>query len=86
MSETKKVNIFWIDELKPEEQYALKAMWAGEASPGQQRMAMNVIMDKISMADFLPYQAGSFDETAFLSGRSWVGKAIRRILKLKTGE
>lgn len=77
----KLVDVFWLPELDNEERNAIKAVWAGEASPGQQRMAMNVIVDKVSMADRLAYQVGSFDMTAFLNGRSWVGKAIRRILK-----
>lgn len=81
---TKQVNVFDVKELAATEQYALKACWAGEANSGQQRMAMNVIIDKLSMADFLPYQAGSFDETAFLNGRIFVGKAMRRILKIET--
>ena len=83
---TKQVNIFDVKELTDQEKYSLKAVWAGEATPGQQRQAMNVVIDKLSMADFLPYQAGSFDETAFLNGRIFVGKAMRRILKLETPE
>ncbi len=79
----KPVDIFFIPDLTDEEKNAIKSTWAGEANPGQQRIAMNVIVDKLSMADFLPYQVGSFDQTVFLNGRVFVGKAIRRILKLR---
>lgn len=75
------IDVFWLPEITNEERNAVKAVWAGEANPGQQRMAMNVIIDKVSMTDRLAYQVGSFDMTAFLSGRAWNGKAIRRILK-----
>jgi len=82
----KEVDIFYISELDNPELNAIKACWFGEASAEQQRRAMNTIIDKLSMADFLPYQPKSFDETAFLNGRIFVGKAIRRILKLKQKE
>jgi len=81
---SKTVNIFAIKEISEPEQHALQACWYGEATPGQQRLALNIVIDKLSMADFLPYQVGSFDETAFLNGRIFVGKAMRRILKLET--
>jgi hypothetical protein len=77
----KEIDVFFIPELTNYEKNAVKACWAGEANEGQQRTAMNVVIDKLSMADFLPYQAGSFDQTAFLNGRIFVGKAVRRILK-----
>jgi len=79
----KEVNVFAIPELTLYEKNSLKAVWAGEANAGEQRTAMNVIIDKLSMADFMAYQVGSFDQTAFLNGRSFVGKATRRILKLE---
>ena len=80
----KEVNIFELPELTEAEVVAIKACWVGEATSHQQRQAMNVVVDKLSMADRLPYQVGSFDQTAFLNGRAWVGKALRRILKRKS--
>ena len=78
---SKQINVFEIPTLTNHEKNAVKACWAGEATEGEQRVALNVVIDKLSRADFLPYQPGSFDETAFLNGRSFVGKAMRRILK-----
>lgn len=80
----KHVDIFQLPELEEREIVAIKACWVGEGTPDQQRTALNVVVDKLSMADRLPYQPGSFDETAFLNGRAWVGKALRRILKRKS--
>ncbi|TFH48933.1 MAG: hypothetical protein E4H01_05330 [Lysobacterales bacterium] len=84
--ERQNVNVFWIPALDEQEKRAIKALWAGEASASQQRLGMQVIIDKYSMADFLPYQPGSFDETAMLNGRSFVGKSIRRTIKEPTTE
>lgn len=81
---SKAVDVFELPELDEAEVVSIKACWVGEATPHQQRQAMNVVVDKLSMADRLPYQPGSFDETAFLNGRAWVGKALRRILKRKS--
>ena len=75
------VNVFWIPSLDDQEKRAIKALWAGEATPAQQKLGLQVIIDKFSMADFLSYQPGSFDETSMLAGRSFVGKAIRRTIK-----
>ena len=80
-NERQYVNVFWIPPLDEQEKRAIKALWAGEATPSQQKLGLQVIIDKYSMADFLPYQPGSFDETAMLTGRSFVGKAIRRTIK-----
>jgi hypothetical protein len=81
MTKSKEVDIFFVPEINNLEMNAVKACWAGEASASQQRMALDVTINKLSMADLMSYQPGSFDQTAFLSGREFVGKAIRRILK-----
>ena len=64
---------------------ALQCCYLGEASPHQQRLAIDTIIDKLSRADFLAYQAGSHDESAFLAGRAFVGKQTRQALKTKIG-
>jgi hypothetical protein len=81
-----KVDIFEIPQISKEEANALQACWAGEATEGQQHLALAVVIDKLSMADFLPYQQEGFGDTSFLSGRAFVGKALRRTLKIKIGE
>jgi hypothetical protein len=72
--------------LSDEEINAVKCCYAGEANPGQQRIAIDVIIDKIAMADRSSYQVGSFDQSAFLAGRAYVGKQIRTVIRHITGE
>ena len=64
----------------------IQGCYAGEANAHQQRLAIDTIIDKLSMADFLSYQAGSFDQSAFLAGRAYVGKSTRLVIKHKPGE
>ena len=84
------LNIFQIGQegigLTDDEKQAIKACYAGEATDGQQRVAIDTIIDKLCLADMLSYQAGSFDETAFMAGRAFPGKQIRSVIKQKTGE
>ena len=80
------IDIYQVPDLHAEEINAIKSAWAGEANPGQQRMALETIIDKLSFADFISYKEGSFDGSAFLAGRSFVGKKVRTIIKTKATE
>jgi hypothetical protein len=71
--------------LSKEEATAIQLCWAGQANPGQQRLALSVIIDKLSMADHLAYTQGSFDGSAFLAGRAFVGKLIRKVIRATIG-
>ena len=66
--------------LTVDEERAVKALWRGDATEYQQRLALKVIVNKLCRADDLLYVPGSFDETAFLQGRAFVGKRIMQIL------
>jgi hypothetical protein len=81
-----KTDIFQVIPLHSEQIIAIQACWAGEANNGQQRMALEAIIDNLSMTDFMSYKEGSFDGSAFLAGRSFVGKQVRRVIKIKSGD
>ena len=84
----REVDVFKIgkDGLTDAEVIAIQATWAGEANNGQMRVAMNVIIDKFSMADHLSFKEGSLDGSAFLAGRAFVGKLIRTTLRKRIGD
>ena len=72
--------------ISKEEAAAVQQCWEGTANAGQQRLALAVVIDKLAMADHIPYTQGSFDGSAFLAGRAFVGKLIRTVLRAKLGE
>ena len=84
----REVDIFKVgkDGITKEETIAIQATWDGSANSGQMRIAMNVIIDKFSMADHLSFKEGSPDGSAFLAGRALVGKLIRTTLRKNVGE
>lgn len=87
-SQHKETDIFKIGggSLEKDEATAIQCVWEGIANPGQQRQALSVIIDKLAMADHISYTQGSFDGSAFLAGRAFVGKLIRYVLRAKLGE
>ena len=74
------------EPLTQREHAALKAVWAGEATPEQQKLTLHVIVNKFSRTHDLLYVAGSFDQTAILNGRSFVGQKILKYLNLPVGK
>ncbi|QDP61495.1 MAG: hypothetical protein Unbinned8596contig1000_8 [Prokaryotic dsDNA virus sp.] len=66
--------------LTNDEQRAIKSVWRGDATEYQQRLALKTIVNKLCRADDLLYVPNSFDETAFLQGRGFVGKRIMKVL------
>ena len=84
----REVDVFKVGKegLTKAEVVAIQATWAGEANDGQQRMAMQIIVDKFSMADHLSFKEGSPDGSVFLAGRAFVGKLIRHTLRKNVGE
>lgn len=78
---TNKPNCVQTPALTVEEERAIKALYRGDASAVEQRLALKVIVNKLCRADDLLYMPGSFDETAFMQGRGFVGKQIMKILK-----
>jgi len=70
------------DELDKEEIIAIKMVYKGEATESQQRLALYAIVNKLSRSHDLLYMPGSFDETAFLAGRGFVGQKILMYLNI----
>ncbi len=75
-----------VPELEDWEINAIKHCWDGTATDGQQRIALETIINKLATADVIAFEPGAPDEGAFLAGRTFVGKQIRRVLRMKTGE
>lgn len=72
---------------------AIRAVSQGEASPDQQKRAMEAIIGRIACADDLSFRAedhGGMFETAFAEGKRYVGLQIRKLihtpLHILTGE
>lgn len=68
------------------EHEALKNLSVGTATEHQQKLALKYIVDSLSRAHDLLYIPNSFDETAFINGRAFVGQNIIRILKQPVGK
>jgi len=77
---------FKYQQLTKQEIVALKALHNGEASEYQQRLALVIITNKLSRAQDQLYIPGSFDATAFLSGRAFVGQAILKYINIPVGK
>lgn len=68
--------------------YAIRALAAGNASEGQQRLALDWIVSFAAAYDDLSYRPGvdGDRETSFHEGRRFVGAQIRRMLAFKSEE
>lgn len=66
--------------------YALKALQAGEATPEQQQVALNFIIHVVSRRFDIPYFPDSDRDSAFATGRLFVGEQILKLLSLKADE
>lgn len=62
---------------------AVKAVAAGNASPAQQKRAMDWIIQRAAMTYDETFVAGSADVTAFLAGRRSVGLQIVKLINVK---
>lgn len=75
-----------VEQITKQEVVALKALANGDATETQQKLALYVIVNKFSRAQDLLYVPGSFDETAALNGRAFVGQQILKYLKIPVGK
>lgn len=65
---------------------ALKAVWAGEANPGQQRHALEWIINEACEYGRLSFRSdkdGGERDTAFAQGKWHVGQQILKLIGLK---
>ena len=74
------------DELTKAEVGALQSLRDGDATERQQQVALYVIVNKLSRAQDALYIPGSFDQSAFLSGRAFVGQTILKYLNIPVGK
>lgn len=74
------------EPLEEDEVYAIRELYKGTATEYQQRLALRVIVNKLCRSHDLLYVPGSFDETALLNGRAFVGQAILKILNVPIGK
>lgn len=86
MANKKKSVCFQTPELSRLDIEAIKALNKGQATEHQQRLALSVICNKFSRAQDALYIPGTFDETAFLNGRAFVGQKILKIINLPIGK
>ena len=75
-----------VPKLSNEEIYAIKAVAEGTASAHEQQLTLIVITKKFSRAFDAHFVPGSFDQTAFLAGRAFVGAKITKIVKTPLSE
>ncbi len=66
--------------------YALKALNVGEATPDQQKLALDFIVYVVSKRNEIPYYPDSDRDSAFATGRLFVGEQILKMLALKGDE
>lgn len=81
-----KPQVFAMDELTKNEVIALRDLHEGNATSYQQRLALNVIVNKFSRAQDLLYIPESFDQTAFLNGRAFVGQQVLKYINIPVGK
>ena len=79
---TKKVDPLAFRKLEDNEIHAIRATWAGQATEGQQRLALNTIITVFcKYPKSVPYSPGEPDETTFLAGRFFVGQCVAEIIE-----
>lgn len=72
---------FDVPTIENDEYYAIQAVWRGDATEFQQRLAMKVIIHKLCLTDAMSFMLDSRDGTSFMSGREFVGKQLRNAIR-----
>ena len=80
------MSIYDTEELDVPEHQAIKALAQGDATPYQQKLALQVIVKKFSRTHDLLFKEGSPDGTAFLQGRGFVGTRILKAINTDVKE
>ena len=68
---------FGVPRLSRQDHEAIRALYNGEASESQQRLALEVIVKKFAQPQDLLFVPGAPDETGFVNGRAFVASQIR---------
>jgi len=82
----KTVDPFESREPTEEEHSALKAVYAGQGTEHQQRLALALIVNNFCRTHDLLIVPGSPDGTGVLNGRAFVGMRIMKYLNLPVGK
>jgi hypothetical protein len=77
---------FQCRELDKEEHQAIKALYRGDATEYQQRLALKVIINVFSRTHDMPFIPGAADQTAFMNGRAFVGQKLLKYLNIPIGK
>ena len=77
---------FRYTKLTDEEHRAIIMLNKGEATEYQQRLGLSVIVNKLSRSHNTLYIPDSFDQTAFMNGRAFVGHEVLKILQIPVGQ
>lgn len=86
MADKKNIECLRCESLTKAEHEALKALNNGEANAYQQKLSLSIIINKFSRAHDLLYVPGSFDQSALLNGRAFVGQKILKHLNIPVGQ
>ena len=86
MTRKKEAECFRCRSLNDHEHKAIKALYKGEANEHQQRLALKVIVNDFSRAHDLCYIPDSQDQSAFVSGRAFVGQKILKYINIPVGK
>jgi hypothetical protein len=73
-------------ELYAKELYALRALHTGEATPEQQKLALDFILLVVCKKDDLSFYPDSPRDGDFAEGKRYVGNQVVKLLKLTSTE
>lgn len=76
---------FQVPAVSKQEIQAIKALSTGEATEYQQMLALSLICNKLSRAQDNLFIPESDRESAFLSGRAFVGQQVLKYIKVPIG-
>ena len=86
MANNNRPQCFKYDPLTKDEHIALKELYAGRATEYQQRLALKVIVNNFARSHDNCFIPDASDQSAFISGRAFVGQQILLHLNLPVGK
>lgn len=72
---------FKVPGLTVREIRALRSLETGDATPGEQQLALSIILKKFARTYDVHFIPGAPDESTFLTGRAFVGQEILKYLR-----
>jgi hypothetical protein len=74
-----------VKEMTAQEVRAIRAVYAGEATPYEQKLTLKLIVNNFSRAHDVLYIPGDTHASTFIQGRAFVGAQLLKTLKLPIG-